>query len=550
MQKKRNSKLLFPTLVLTLFFSLASAGFSFASPHALLVGIAEYNSNSERDLEGPANDVRDLKKILAERYGYPADNIATLINRQATKPAILAAIYHLIEITSQGDSILIYFSGHGTSAMQKEVQPRFKLPEESGGLIPYGFKWGNSPEENRKNLLVGKLDFRKPFSELEKGRKVLVIYDACFSGNTVRSLSNETMGTKRYTDLPAAGGWDAGPADSDYPYKNLIYISSSSEFETSEDIGWIGIQAGKKVYGDKPHGAFTSALLFALTGSADSVRDGELSAEEIQHYIMTKLEDAGCKQTPQLLPDEGENLSEPFFVMTENGGENSVSPALSMDKKVKVEFGRQVDSNIRRQIETLPGVEVVSTGGDLRVITDLGRPALIFKNGRLLCYLEKESELPSLLQRYVPVMKLREINTLPQKYAMTLKLRGVGGTLIGGQDFDFIMKAEKKSFFLLFNITSSGHCNILYPWQAEELHSATVASGACGVVPPYGTDTFIAVAFTEKPPFWGDIRAMAHDASRSDQLFPLVKKAIESPIYAGGVVLSVETRPHEDVEKM
>ena len=40
-------------------------------------------------------------------------------------------------------------------------------------------------------FIIGKRDLRPIFAELERERRVLVIFDACFSGKTVRSLRGD-----------------------------------------------------------------------------------------------------------------------------------------------------------------------------------------------------------------------------------------------------------------------------------------------------------------------------------------------------------------------
>ena len=71
--------------------ALLLAGPLQAAKYALLVGVADYPGD-KNDLQGPANDVRSLAISLSARWGFQPEKITTLIDQQATRKNILAAL--------------------------------------------------------------------------------------------------------------------------------------------------------------------------------------------------------------------------------------------------------------------------------------------------------------------------------------------------------------------------------------------------------------------------------------------------------------------------
>ena len=68
---------------LALLTLLVSPGMSFSENHALLIGISNYPVI--KPLEGPVNDVALVKSSLLDHWQFGDSNIATLVDKQATK---------------------------------------------------------------------------------------------------------------------------------------------------------------------------------------------------------------------------------------------------------------------------------------------------------------------------------------------------------------------------------------------------------------------------------------------------------------------------------
>ncbi len=308
-----------------------------AENHALLIGIGKYK---QRTLEGPPFDVAALAGMLIAHYDFPKKNVHTLVNEEAVKSRILDEIQLLADRTRPGDRVFIYFSGHGTS--RRDELLALPLPHSTGALVPADFNGapGQSAEKLLAQLIIGRRDLRPTLERLDRDREVLMVFDTCFSGNTVRAIeAPEYTNSNRYMRLHPRSVFGAernvGNFEENlkplepYPYRNIFYISASTDNEVARDIRQDNLHLFPTIDGN-PHGVLTDSLLRVLAGQriVDTNNDGQWS--QIELYTAVKLEvKRRFKQTPQALPREGklaERLYSRSFFVPSAGGLAATSP--------------------------------------------------------------------------------------------------------------------------------------------------------------------------------------------------------------------------------
>ena len=304
---------------------------AWAENHALLIGIGKYR---QRTLEGPPYDVAALYRVLSTQYNFQKINIQTLVNEEATKSAILSEIQRLTHRTRPGDRVFIYFSGHGTSRRDEVLA--LPLPHTTGALVPADFNADpDQPVEKLlSQLIIGKRDLRPTLELLDRARQVLMVFDTCFSGNTVRAIGNhKPANPSRYLPLRSKSIFKAeqqiGTFEENlnlhtpYPYQNIFYISAASENEIAKDIQKDNLYLYPTIDGN-PHGVLTDALLRVLAGRilVDTDNDGQWSQIELYEAVKKEVQ-RRFQQSPQALPrarDHAEQLySRPFFVRSTSG---------------------------------------------------------------------------------------------------------------------------------------------------------------------------------------------------------------------------------------
>lgn len=134
---------------------------------ALCIAINNYPGTSN-DLRGCVNDALLWENLLTTQYGFsPAGR---LFDSYATRKNVKNAMSDLIRSAVAGDTLVITFSGHGTSVPNPNTYEKNGRDE---ALCLYD------------GLLLDK-DVRNIMDKIPEGVKVTVIIDSCFSGTMTR----------------------------------------------------------------------------------------------------------------------------------------------------------------------------------------------------------------------------------------------------------------------------------------------------------------------------------------------------------------------------
>jgi hypothetical protein len=142
---------------------------------ALLIGISNYQSGLP-PLAGSRNDVLLIRELLAQKYGFDRANIRIMIDEEATRAGIFAAVRELSEVAAPDDIVLIHYSGHGSQA------PDTNGDEPDGKdetILPYDSRMPGIPDitDDDLNALIGSF----------RSESVIVVLDSCHSGTGTRS---------------------------------------------------------------------------------------------------------------------------------------------------------------------------------------------------------------------------------------------------------------------------------------------------------------------------------------------------------------------------
>ena len=188
----------------------------------------------------------------------------------------------------------MYFSGHGTSWYDKNNKQlrQGDLTPNTGALLPADLDLGQKTVKAiMAQLIIGTRDLRPRFEKLDQGRQVLAVFDACYSGESVRSIRARSVGTLALRGIPRSQNvfdnmedltqlGDYTPEvhdDNPYPYQNVVYISASSMREEALDLD----PGMHDTLDGRPHGALTDALLLGLSGEANTNGDKQITTPRI-----------------------------------------------------------------------------------------------------------------------------------------------------------------------------------------------------------------------------------------------------------------------------
>lgn len=264
----------------TLILAVTSCSLFLSTPslparHALLIGIADYQSTKINNLIYTDDDARSMAKLL-KAQDFDVRDTRTLIDSDASKAGIISAITDFLESVPTGDYALIYYSGHGV--------------EDSGTsyLVPYDYDLG--PNSN----LISEEELANLFSIHAKTDNLIFIADSCFSGGFIpdtevldavhpnysasQFLTKKSFPFFAFTNLAALVQNNTNSGGGLVPMVlsaagSLEYSYESPSFKDTDGNG---------------HGVFTYFLLESAQ-KGDSNGDGYVTATEAYNYTVKNI---------------------------------------------------------------------------------------------------------------------------------------------------------------------------------------------------------------------------------------------------------------------
>ena len=108
---------------------------------ALIVGLSQYARGRDYPLDwwdlDTRSDVALMRRALVERFGFADGDVLVITDAGATRQAVLDAFRaHLIARTQPGDTILVYFAGHGRQVLDDDGDEPDGLDE---CLVPFDY---------------------------------------------------------------------------------------------------------------------------------------------------------------------------------------------------------------------------------------------------------------------------------------------------------------------------------------------------------------------------------------------------------------------------
>ena len=175
--------------IITYFLLMLSLSVTAQTKRALVIGLGDQQDKAWNKINGD-KDVPYVQAIL-KNAGFKS--ITTLVNRKATKVGIVGAFKRMTASCKHGDVVYIHYSGHGQQMTDVRNDERDGLDE---CWIPYdAYRKASATYHGEKHLTDDELNvylnaIRHKIGE--KG-KLLVVIDACHSGDGTRGDDNEVV---------------------------------------------------------------------------------------------------------------------------------------------------------------------------------------------------------------------------------------------------------------------------------------------------------------------------------------------------------------------
>ncbi len=513
---------------------------------ALLVAVGQFSDAhlQGHQLLGPAIDIESMQRALTEHWGFSPADVVALRDQDATREHILDQIAALEQRSAPGDTLLIYFSGHGTSANDNDNN--FDLPYATGAWVPYDLDYSSTAAAQR-TLIVGRRDLVPRLKRLDQaGRWVVVVSDSCYSGQVVRSFG-QTFSRSRFLPVitrdlgvaRVAATVSARPPPPPYPYQHVVLLSGASDSETGADISSAQALAQAPTLDGRFHGAFTDAFLRLLYGQ---LLPGAFNYAQGREAMNIFLEHRNFAQHPQLLPAIAEDPQDigarPFLGM--NASAQPVMPAVRPARDATLHLRLEsVSAGLQAKIAALTGVAVVERDGDLSLRQTGEQVQLRGPAGDPI--VSTMAGDPNLIRRIAAQAWLNRL--LPAGDA-SLGLRAEtdpgsrGNTYVQCESFAFEVRLKKPAYLMLLDLDSEGNLTVLFPTRESERN--VIEAGAPRAIPgadakdrilvtaPFGSDQVAVLAFERKPDFFTSltgVQRFSADGSRAEALAKGISRA-------------------------
>ncbi|MFD6680171.1 caspase family protein [Micromonospora parva] len=264
--------------------------------YALLVGINSYRAPTVPDLHGCRTDAMEARAFLETRLapGVSLEPLS-LYDGQATRAAVIEAFRSHLGQAGPADSVLFWFSGHGSEA---------RAPEwwfEESTLMLQTLVCADSRDGKVPDLLDKELSILLD-EVAERAGHVAVVLDCCHSAGATRELP----GTDARTVVPMASAPDRELL---LPELAVAVPGRTSDQEHVTLAACRSDELAREMsLGGRRRGVFSWALLNALgrLGPAATYRDLLVAAQ-------TEVEQNVYRQVPQLLPVHRGIADQPFL---------------------------------------------------------------------------------------------------------------------------------------------------------------------------------------------------------------------------------------------
>jgi len=264
---------------------------------ALLIGINYINT--EDALDGCINDINNINSFLQDYCDYKNENIHILTEKSDTLPTksnIIQNINWLITNNLKGDTLIFYYSGHGSNRKDKNKDESDKKDEE---IIPLDYDTSGEIDDDwlYKNFA----------SKIPENINLWCFFDCCNSGTMLDLVYNYKSKCK-YKKGKLKDNIKYDPNDWDTRFEFTKENSSNVNGNICAFSGCLDKQTSDDAFIENTYqGAFTYCFLKFLNNHIITTTDNkkrfsgtELKLRNVLKEINALLDISDYKQNSQL----------------------------------------------------------------------------------------------------------------------------------------------------------------------------------------------------------------------------------------------------------
>lgn len=265
------------------------------------------------NLEGSANDAQAVAQVITARFGFTRPNVRVLLDRAATRSAIIDSLSALLGRSKPGDVAFFSFAGHG--ALRRNSLTPGKQVDQT--LVPADANAG--AEDIRDKELAALIA-----PAAARGVVVTVVIDACNSGSITRGGVPQLL-KERWASIDERDKAEAYTGQ--YPADvGALVISAAEDTRPAKE----GLDEN-----NVRHGVFTSAFLHALMSNSTNA-----TARQVFQSTKAIMQGRAPDQVPSI-DAQPARLRQPLFggASGDAGGRTTVAVTSLRGDKVELDGG-------------------------------------------------------------------------------------------------------------------------------------------------------------------------------------------------------------------
>jgi hypothetical protein len=276
------------------------------------------------NLEGSANDAQAVAQVITARFGFRRTDVRVLLDRAATRKAILDSLTAMLARSKPGDVAFFSFAGHG--ALRRNTLTPGKQVDQT--LVPVDANAG--AEDIRDKELAALLA-----PAAARGVIITMVVDACNSGSITRGGAPSLL-RERWAAVDERDKAERYTGQFPTEVGALVISAAEDTRPAKEGVDENNIR----------HGVFTSAFLHALLSSSTNA-----SARQVFQSTKAIMQGRAPDQVPSI-DAMAARLNQPLFGGAAGAGAGRTTVPLSGTRGPKAELDGGLALGLR------PGTEL------------------------------------------------------------------------------------------------------------------------------------------------------------------------------------------------
>lgn len=453
---------------------------------ALVIGIDNYKYVSS--LYGAVADALDLAATL-KRSGVV--DLTVMLNEQATRESMQAAIAGIAERTDPNDLVIITFAGHGSQ------EPARDPASEPDGLDEFFVlsNFSSKGEGTRERILDDEM-FDWIGTIAAKKAQTLFLADSCHGGGMSKGVDaragKQSFRALKRVDRPelandsnyyiaddddelqldAIASMSSDDATKLYP--SLTFIAAVDDTHLAPELTISGEATTRGA------ASYVTARAFEGLADAEGNRDGVTSRRELLGFVR--------RHVRMLSNDRQSPVGEPRSA----DADMIIAAKLTAPEVPKAEKPITVATTVSAQPE--PEKTGGATNADL--VFDAATGDVIDHAGLVLAYAKDEAALPNITAR---AEAFGALNQFAQGRALDVLLTPEDRVFANGEKFKAAADGVYGTHLIILNLAGDGEVQFLFPtgnvdslFEKEKLEVPLKAEA------PFGTDALILISTKER----------------------------------------------------